>query len=124
MADDEQRGREAQQSGAYQPGGYDGTTMFDEVGAKALSDAYLAMVQAAKDLKGLPERERLLILCGAFVARGQRGGFVYHAELGLRENKFTRDELIQAVLINMVGSATFAQVCDALCWVKQLKVNA
>jgi alkylhydroperoxidase/carboxymuconolactone decarboxylase family protein YurZ len=123
MADNRQQGGGAQRGRAPRPTRIDGTDLMREVGAGELAKAFMNMAGAAREVVRLSDREKLLILCGAYVASGQRGGFVYHAELGIREGKITQKDLIDAVLINMVGSATFPQVCDALVWLKEISIE-
>src|SRR5690242_17926847 len=107
MAGERRSRNTPRQGAALLPDHPDGVDMFKEVGANDLAEAFMAMAVAAQKAGPLNDRDKLLVLCGAYVASSQRGGFLYHAQLALKRGIITREELIHAVLINMVGSATF-----------------
>jgi len=85
--------------------------------ASEVAESFRAMVDCAMKAGPLDARARLLILCGAFVATGQRTAFLRHAGLAL-EAGATRAELQHAVVITITGAATFPQVVAGLRWLE------
>ena len=79
------------------------------------AEAFMALRKAVMSSGPLPAHVQELIVCGGFVATGQRGAFLTHARRAL-EGGAKPEELRQAVLVTLGATATFPQVAAALSW--------